>query len=294
MELTTNPIVDYERIAPGARLANLAAEFYEDDSLYVAKSLNLSLSELAKTYNGELAFTPALALQAEEEFGVPVCLWKRLEDNYRLFNAWGLVKPQRASAFVNGAKILWKVNRLDYAYPPGNHFVDMLSDRGLDKTDGARILEISQEDFARLQDGELPFTLDYARAIEREFGVPASFWTGLEDDWREFKGQKEKEWLRKFENPDQLKPADCLVHTCELLQDALEDQNLSPDDLARKSELPIELINKILSGEERLLESPINPRLGWLSDVADALCIPFEFLRDLETQLYADDKEDFI
>ena len=39
MELTTNPIVDYERIAPGARLANLAAEFYEDDSLYeVAES----------------------------------------------------------------------------------------------------------------------------------------------------------------------------------------------------------------------------------------------------------------
>ena len=194
---------------------------------------------------------------------------------------------KRATAVVNGEEILWELNRLDHAYPPGDCLVDVLKDRGLDKVDCARLLGLSKADFDRLRIGELPFTLDFAEAIEKRFGISASLWMSLEEDWRAFNREKAEERQFKLDHPKCLEPRDCVVPTYELLQEVLCERKLSPDDLASQSGLPIETVNKILTGEERLFEEPV------LSGIAEALDIPASFLHDLETQFYADEEDEF-
>ena len=71
------------------------------------------------------------------------------------------------------------------AVPPGMTIKEVLEDHHMTQKELAARLGLSEKHISKLINGEVPLTQDVAMRLERVFGVEASFWNGLEANYRE-------------------------------------------------------------------------------------------------------------
>lgn len=71
------------------------------------------------------------------------------------------------------------------AIPPGMTIKEVLEDRHMTQKELATRMDMSEKHISKLINGEVPLTQDVAMRLERVFGVEASFWNGLEANYRE-------------------------------------------------------------------------------------------------------------
>ena len=71
------------------------------------------------------------------------------------------------------------------AIPPGMTIKEVLEDRHMTQKELATRMDMSEKHISKLINGEVPLTQDVAIRLERVFGVEASFWNGLEANYRE-------------------------------------------------------------------------------------------------------------
>lgn len=71
------------------------------------------------------------------------------------------------------------------AIPPGMTIKEVLEDRHMSQKELATRMDMSEKHISKLINGEVPLTQDVAMRLERVFGVEASFWNGLEANYRE-------------------------------------------------------------------------------------------------------------
>lgn len=62
---------------------------------------------------------------------------------------------------------------------------EVLEDRHMSQKELATRMDMSEKHISKLINGEVPLTQDVAMRLERVFGVEASFWNGLEANYRE-------------------------------------------------------------------------------------------------------------
>ena len=62
---------------------------------------------------------------------------------------------------------------------------EVLEDRHMTQKELATRMDMSEKHISKLINGEVPLTQDVAMRLERVFGVDASFWNGLEANYRE-------------------------------------------------------------------------------------------------------------
>ncbi len=70
------------------------------------------------------------------------------------------------------------------AAPPGETIKEQLVDRGWTQKRLAQEMGISEKHMSRLIQGKVPLTAAMAQRLEDALGIPASFWVGLEADFR--------------------------------------------------------------------------------------------------------------
>ena len=71
------------------------------------------------------------------------------------------------------------------AIPPGMTIKEVLEDRHMTQKELATRMDMSEKHISKLINGEVPLTQAVAMRLERVFGVEASFWNGLEANYRE-------------------------------------------------------------------------------------------------------------
>lgn len=71
------------------------------------------------------------------------------------------------------------------AIPPGATIKEMLDDRGMTQKEFAARMDMSEKHISKLINGEVHLTHDAAIRLEMVLGMPAHFWTGLEDLYRQ-------------------------------------------------------------------------------------------------------------
>ena len=71
------------------------------------------------------------------------------------------------------------------ATPPGATIKEQLIDRGISEKEFAMRMDMSDEHISRLLKGEASLTNDIAMRLETVLGLPANFWSNLEDIYRE-------------------------------------------------------------------------------------------------------------
>ena len=71
------------------------------------------------------------------------------------------------------------------AIAPGMTIKEVLEDRHMSQKELATRMDMSEKHISKLINGEVPLTQDVAMRLERVFGVEASFWNGLEANYRE-------------------------------------------------------------------------------------------------------------
>lgn len=75
--------------------------------------------------------------------------------------------------------------RPDYAVPPGETLRERLAELGLSQAELAARANLSTKHVNQIMQGLAPITLETAIILERITGIPASFWTRREADYRE-------------------------------------------------------------------------------------------------------------
>jgi HTH-type transcriptional regulator / antitoxin HigA len=75
--------------------------------------------------------------------------------------------------------------RPDYAIPPGETLRELIAEQNISQAELAMRLDISTKHANQIMQGVAPITLETAIALERVTGMPASFWTRREADYRE-------------------------------------------------------------------------------------------------------------
>jgi HTH-type transcriptional regulator/antitoxin HigA len=75
--------------------------------------------------------------------------------------------------------------RPDYAIPPGETLRDLIAEQSVSQAELATRLGVSTKHANQIMQGIAPITLETAIALERVTGMPASFWTRREADYRE-------------------------------------------------------------------------------------------------------------
>jgi addiction module HigA family antidote len=73
----------------------------------------------------------------------------------------------------------------DYASPPGETLAETIDAMGLTQTELARRMDRPIKTINEIIQGKAALTADTALELERVLGVPASFWNGLEANYRE-------------------------------------------------------------------------------------------------------------
>ena len=71
------------------------------------------------------------------------------------------------------------------AIPPGETIKELLDIRNMTQKQFAVRMGMSEKHISKLINGEVHLTYDMAFRLESVFGGPASFWTGLENSYRE-------------------------------------------------------------------------------------------------------------
>ena len=81
------------------------------------------------------------------------------------------------------------------ATPPGATIKEQLVDRGMSQKEFAVRMDMSEKHISRLINGEVQLTSDVAMRLEMVLGLPAHFWSNLENIYREklVKAQAENE-----------------------------------------------------------------------------------------------------
>lgn len=79
------------------------------------------------------------------------------------------------------------------AIPPGATIKEMLDDRGTTQKEFAARMDMSEKHISKLINGEVHLTHDVAIRLEMVLGMPAHFWTGLEDLYRQTQIRIEEE-----------------------------------------------------------------------------------------------------
>jgi HTH-type transcriptional regulator/antitoxin HigA len=75
--------------------------------------------------------------------------------------------------------------RPDYASPPGETLRDLIAEQSVSQAELATRLGVSTKHANQIMQGVAAISLETAIALERVTGVPASFWTHREADYRE-------------------------------------------------------------------------------------------------------------
>jgi HTH-type transcriptional regulator/antitoxin HigA len=94
----------------------------------------------------------------------------------------------------------------DYALPPGDTLVEVLSERGMSQAELARRTGLSTKHINQIVLGTASLSAETALRLERVTGVPAQVWTELEGDYQVARTRREEltrleshvEWLRTF------------------------------------------------------------------------------------------------
>jgi len=76
-------------------------------------------------------------------------------------------------------------SRTIIATPPGATIKEQLEDRGMTQKDFALHMDMSEKHISQLINGKVQLTPDVALRLESVLGVPASFWSNLENIYRE-------------------------------------------------------------------------------------------------------------
>jgi addiction module HigA family antidote len=77
------------------------------------------------------------------------------------------------------------VGQPDWAVPPGETLAEALSDRGMSQSELARRMDRPVKTINEIVNGKTAITSDTAIQLERALGISASFWNGLEAQYRE-------------------------------------------------------------------------------------------------------------
>ncbi len=86
----------------------------------------------------------------------------------------------------------------DLVFPPGDTLRDLLNAREMQQAELATRIAMSEKAVSHLMNGKMALTHDTALKLERVLGVDATFWTNLENNYREFlTRQKENEEFEK-------------------------------------------------------------------------------------------------
>jgi HTH-type transcriptional regulator / antitoxin HigA len=96
--------------------------------------------------------------------------------------------------------------RPDYAVPPGETLRDLITEQSVSQAELAARAGLSTKHVNQIMQGTAPITLETAIVLERVTGMPASFWTRREADYREalLRARQETldeaddEWLRSL------------------------------------------------------------------------------------------------
>ncbi|MCF0253227.1 MAG: hypothetical protein HUK26_02695 [Duodenibacillus sp.] len=75
-------------------------------------------------------------------------------------------------------------SRTTIAIPPGETVLELPGLRAVPESRFAERMGLAEEDARRLLEGAVRLTPDAARRLEDIFGLPASFWLGLEAVWQ--------------------------------------------------------------------------------------------------------------
>ena len=71
------------------------------------------------------------------------------------------------------------------AIPPGTTIKEYLDGCGMNQTEFALRMDMSEKHTSKLINGEVQLTPDVAEGLELVFGIPAKFWNNLEALYRE-------------------------------------------------------------------------------------------------------------
>ena len=71
------------------------------------------------------------------------------------------------------------------AIPPGTTIKEYLDGCGMNQTEFALRMDMSEKHTSKLINGEVQLTPDVAETIELVFGIPAKFWNNLEALYRQ-------------------------------------------------------------------------------------------------------------
>lgn len=82
------------------------------------------------------------------------------------------------------------------ATPPGATIKEQLEDKGINQSEFATKMEMSEESLNRLLDGRARLTSEIATKLENILGVPAKFWINLEAVYRK---KQEHNSLKDYE-----------------------------------------------------------------------------------------------
>ena len=81
----------------------------------------------------------------------------------------------------------------DYGIPPGETLLETIKYLGVSKTELAKCMECSKEVINEIIKGTEPITPDIAQQLELAVGIPASFWSNAERNYRQFLRSKIKD-----------------------------------------------------------------------------------------------------
>ena len=76
-------------------------------------------------------------------------------------------------------------SKIIIATPPGATIKEQLVDRGMSQKEFAVRMDMSEKHISRLINGEVKLTPDVAMRLEMVLGLPAHFWSNLENIYRE-------------------------------------------------------------------------------------------------------------
>ena len=72
----------------------------------------------------------------------------------------------------------------DLAIPPGEYLVEAIQELGIEQAELARRMGTTVQAIHEIVWGRVSITSDIAGQLERETGVSADIWLGLENDYR--------------------------------------------------------------------------------------------------------------
>lgn len=71
----------------------------------------------------------------------------------------------------------------DWAIHPGEHLAEHIEARGWSQAEFARLADLSPKLVSTIINGTNPVTAETAVKLERDLGMKAYIWTGLQADW---------------------------------------------------------------------------------------------------------------